>query len=116
MSDRFSDLVLYVPHEGTLRVSGTTIPGKCAHCALHYLEKGHPIIDFFCIGANANQQAMKAMGIFMNLVERNLPDAKYSVAFQPLRFKTETDNQTTHLREFKDSTVWRTILIKHGDS
>lgn len=111
MSEQFLSEI-YVPHEGTLRVSGITNPRKCGRCAHFYLNQGVKIIDFFCIGANANQQAMKSMGIFMVLVKKEMESKGISVAFQPLRFRTETVNQSTQEMEFKDSTVWRTVIVK----
>ena len=101
----------YVPTEGTVKISGATLPKPAGKCAFHYLEKGIFPVDFHCIGANANQQAMKAMGVFLYMVN-SAYQGKMSVAFQPMRFRTSTIDPTTQLPRDKDCVVWRTVVIQ----
>src|SRR5687767_13522603 len=95
------DIPTYVDHEGTLKISGRTLPRGAAVCALHFLERRMKQIEFLCLGANANQQAMKVMGIFLFLVEK---DSRHScsVAFQPLRYRTMTTDPETREQKLKD--------------
>lgn len=111
--NNLSVLPRYTPHEGTVKISGSTTPRSAGKCAYYYLGRGLKV-EFFCIGANANQQAMKAMGIFMNLVNNDpkYQDTKVSVAFQPLRFTTDTVIQGSEQHKDKDATVWRTYLVQ----
>lgn len=108
---------IYTAHAGTLRIAGGTIPRSASKCAFHYFERGIWPIDFFVIGANANQQAMKAMGSFKHKVEddssrRNSGNGTtFTVAFVPLRFHVNTESATTHEQTEKDATVWRTVLL-----
>ncbi len=110
------DIPLYVSHQGTIKISSTTDPRKAGRCAYHYLSQGFNLIEFFAIGASANQQAMKSMGIFMLMVQ---DDSKgFSVAFQPLRYSTETKDlrdPTSAKLVVIDAVVWRTILIAAKD-
>jgi hypothetical protein len=99
---------IYVPHRGTIRISGSTVPKNAGNCAIAFLQEGYEQIDFFCIGANANQQATKSMGVFSFQVRRFRPNLR--VSFEPLRFMTETTNPVTGVKKLKDCTVWRTIL------
>ena len=104
---------IYVPHPGTVKISGSTPPRSAGSCAYFFLQQNKQV-DFFCIGANANQQATKSMGVFLQLVNRDdaYKKAGLSVAFQPLRFKTITKDATTQQEEEKDCTVWRTFLVQ----
>ena len=101
---------LYAEKEGTVRVSGSTLPRKAGRCAFYYLQRGLPV-EFFCIGANANQQAMKAMGIFRELVDECPDFTGNSVAFQPLRVRTHTVDPTNGDQKDKDAVVWRTLMV-----
>jgi hypothetical protein len=100
---------LYIEHDGTVRISGRTIPKTAGYCAYTYLEKGVTEIDFFYIGANAGQQAMKAMTIFAKIV-REETKSQASVCFEPLRFTTITEDEKGE-KQRKDATVWRTVLL-----
>jgi hypothetical protein len=102
---------LYVSHEGTIRISGSTAPRKSGVCALSFLEKGFKTIDFMCIGANANHQATKGMSVFCYMVDQNMK-GKLTVAFKPLRFQTETTHPVTGEKKLKDCTIWRTLLFE----
>ena len=97
----------YVPHDGTVRISGSTRPWGAACCALHFLSNGKSPIDFLAIGGNANQQATKAMVSFAIHVPKRHPG--YSVAFVPLMFSTETVSPIGD-KATKTCTVWRTII------
>jgi hypothetical protein len=94
---------LYVEHAGTIRVSGMTSPRSAGFCAFVFLQKGIFPIDFFYIGGNAGQQAMKSMSIFAFIVQKDLPGML--IAFRPIRFMTTADEKE------KDATVWRTVLV-----
>lgn len=105
-----STIEFYEEKPSTIRVAGSTIPKSAGRCAFHYLQKQMFPIDFMAIGANANQQATKAMGIFRFMVENAPEFAGIFVAFQPFLYKT-----TTHDRggdRDKSVTVWRTIIIE----
>lgn len=102
---------LYVSHDGTIRISGGTVPRDAGKCAMHYLEQGKHNIDFLCIGANANQQATKSMGVFMLLFERNPDNKGKTLAFRPLRFRVMTEDRQTHASFSKDATAWRTVVV-----
>ena len=111
MSDHIDPSVEeYVLGEGTIKVSGSTIPKRAGRCAFFYLKNGKNPIDFFCIGANANQQAMKSMGVFLHIVRETYGD-ELSVSFRPLRYKTMTNDMQTQEKKFKDCVVWRTVII-----
>jgi stage V sporulation protein SpoVS len=101
---------IYVIHEGTIKVSGGTLPKTAAGCAYHYLQRGIQTIEFFYIGANAGHQAVKAMTIFSHIIRRELNDIG-EVAFVPTRVIALTDDGTGKKTE-KDATVWKTVLIK----
>lgn len=100
------EIPVYAPHPGTVRISGATDCKKAASCALHYLSQGLTV-DFFYIGANAGQQAMKAMGILRYILER-ATDQKTTVLFQPNRVLTETKDRTNpELLVKVDGVYWR---------
>jgi hypothetical protein len=105
-------LPVYKEQEGTVKISGVTVPRKAGFCAYHFLHKGIAPIDFLCIGVNANQQATKAMGVFKYLVDHEMGDANISIAFQPLRFQVVAKNKETQEEKLKDCTVWRTIILE----
>lgn len=113
---------IYKPHPGTLKIAGGTIPKKAGICAYHYFHRGITPIDFFVIGANANQQAMKAMGVFKFRAEEEsrLADKGecplFTISFAPLRFHTVTENETTHEEKEKDAVVWRTVITPNTDT
>jgi hypothetical protein len=103
------ELPLYVPHDGTVKISGTTQPRGAGRCAYYYLRRGWPV-EFFCIGANANQQAMKSMGVFGELVKEDPEYKGKFVAFVPERVRTSTLDGSGHEKD-KDATVWKTVLV-----
>lgn len=105
------NIARYDEHEGTIKIAGSTLPKGAGRCAFHYLQKSIFPIDFMCIGANAGQQATKAMGIFRHMVDNN-PDMKgLAVAFQPFLYKTETIDPHTQERKDKSVTIWRTVVF-----
>jgi len=103
---------VYTEHEGTVRVSGSTLPKQAACCAYSYLQKGIERIDFFYIGANAGHQAMKAMTILSFMIRGELQDIG-CVCFEPIRVLTNTVDMlgSGEVKE-KDATVWRVVLIR----
>lgn len=103
---------IYISHAGTLKISRITDPRKAGRCAYEYLKQGQREIDFFAIGASANQQAMKSIGIFMLMV--NDADLGLSVAFQPHRYSVRAKDLRSDKEEFVviDAVVWKTILIE----
>lgn len=102
----------YEPHEGTIKVAGGTLPKGAGRCAFHYLQKQMFPIDFMAIGANANQQATKAMGIFAYMVKNSPEFTGMGVAFEPLLFKTDTEDRQTHEHKDKSVTIWRTVVFE----
>jgi stage V sporulation protein SpoVS len=105
------EIPAYTEREGTVKISGITQPRKAGRCAYFYLRKGLPV-EFFAIGANANQQAMKSMGVFIELVESDDSYKGRTVAFQPRRFRTHTVDNETAIEKDKDATVWQTFLVE----
>jgi stage V sporulation protein SpoVS len=100
----------YIEHEGTVRVSGSTLPKKAAGCAYAYLQNGFENIEFFFIGANAGHQATKAMTIFSFTVRNELQDSG-TIAFEPRRVMVQTRERGGKTID-KDATVWRVIIVK----
>ncbi len=100
----------YVSKEGTVKIAGHTQPRGAGRCAFFYLKKGFPV-EFFCIGASANQQAMKSMGVFKDLVEEDPLFKGQTVAFQPIRYSTDTVDPTNQEHKMKDAVVWATLLV-----
>ena len=103
------EIPVYVEHAGTIRISGKTDPRRASKCAMHNLNNAVSPIEFLCIGANANQQATKAIGTFMYNVQRQFP--KFLVAFQPLRYMVKTQDVVTNAEKLKDATVWFTVMV-----
>lgn len=98
----------YVPHAGTVKVSGQTIPRRASACAVHFMVRGQLPIDFLCIGGNAGQQATKAMCLFVYKAKEMYD---MNVVFLPRVFTTQTTNPATQEVETKRCTVWRTIIL-----
>lgn len=113
MEDHKQNLDVYLPHQGTVWISGSTNPKRAAKCACHFLvTAGIDRIDFYCVGASANQQAMKAMGIFTYMAKNTFHK---NVAFQPLRFLTEIKNPSAQKGEelqFLECCVWQTLVLE----
>ncbi len=105
-----TNIPVYIETPSTIKVAGGTIPKGAGRCAFHYLQQSKLPIDFMVIGANANQQATKAMGIFCYMVTNAPEFAGIQVAFQPLLYKTLTHSDTNE--KFKSVTVWRTIILE----
>lgn len=106
------ELKLYEPHVGTVRVSGSTDCRKAAKCALFFLQRKAAQVDFFYIGANAGQQAMKAMGIMRNLLE-SATEGRITVLFQPNRVQTEVmDLIDPTIVTVKDAVYWRAYVLR----
>jgi hypothetical protein len=98
---------LYKSHEGTLRISGSTVPRRAGLCAFHYLHEKVPSVEFLAIGANANHNAMKAMGIFLKKVEEE-NNGEVTVSFQPRRYKTVVYEGNES--KLTDCVVWYTVI------
>ncbi len=106
---------LYDPHPGTIRISGGTDCRKAAKCALYFLKRGITDVDFFYIGANAGQQAMKAMGIMRNFLEE-ATEGKCTVLFQPNRVQTNVkDAEQPGVVIVKDAVYWRAYIIRASE-
>lgn len=102
---------IYEPHAGTIRISGATESKGAASCALHYLGQEISPIDFFYIGANAGQQAMKAMGIFRYTFER-ATEGTYTILFQPNRVQTKAKvRDGTDAEMLIDAVYWRSYPV-----
>lgn len=110
--DDSNEIPLYQSHLGTLRISGSTAPRKAGMCAYHYLNEGVESVEFFCIGANANHNAMKSMGIFMLAVEAET-NKQVTISFQPRRYRTVVVEEGQE--SFKDCVVWRTVIHAKAD-
>lgn len=104
----------YEPHPGTIKISGATESIKAAKCALHYLGNQVSPIDFFYIGANAGQQAMKAMGIFRYLVEQTAKE-QATVLFQPNRVRTRLAQPIGGTVSVIDAVYWRAYLFNRAE-
>lgn len=104
---------LYVEHAGTIRVAGASKPLHLAQCAQGLIsQKSPPIenIEFFYIGGNAGQQAVKAMTILSYQVDRE-SRGRTEALFRPLRVMTSTKDPDTSQVKEKDATVWRLVLV-----
>lgn len=82
-------------------------------CAFHLLVKGSSPIEFLYIGANAGQQAMKAMGVMRQAVEEHPSIGKdIEVCFAPFRYQVPVKEEK---QEFlRDAAVWRVVTIRKG--
>ena len=106
----------YVPHAGTVKVSGRSEAIKLAKYALMLVSKGTTPVDFLFIGANAGQQAYKACSITASLM---LKHQKIQLSFIPLRFLTDSPERDVLGRavekdgvaamQVKDAFVWRVV-------
>jgi hypothetical protein len=112
MDQNAGELELYNEHAGTVKIAGATQPKGAGWCAFCFLRQGVSPIDFMCIGANANQQATKAMGIFRTNVLRSEQHKEMDLAFQPLLFRTHTEDAQSHEKKDKSVTVWRTMIVE----
>ena len=112
------EIPIYLEHEGTVRVSGKSEVGKVGKYLTHIFNTSPAVVDVLFIGANAGQQAYKAISIACQCMER---EGVY-LGFYPLRFQTETDKQDAlgnlimgadgqPAKELKDCSVWRLIDI-----
>ena len=110
--NRYANVPLYADHPGTIKIAGATSPKGAGWCAFRYLQKSLLPIDFMCIGANANQQATKAMGIFCFIVNNAEEFNTVEVAFQPLMFRTSTTDPITKQVKDKSVTIWRTLILE----
>lgn len=100
---------VYAEHEGTIRVAGASKPLLLAQCAQSMITRGVDPIEFFYIGGNAGQQAMKAMTILAYQIDRESA-SKTEALFSPLRVLTMTKDDQEHEKE-KDATCWRLVLV-----
>lgn len=100
---------LYVDHAGTVRISGFTDCTRAARCALHFALESREPIDFLFLGANAAQQAIKAMSCFSELL-REATDGKTTVLYEPLHVMVETNPSGPS--SLKDATFFRAIITK----
>lgn len=105
-STETSKLPIYLAHEGTIRVSRSTVPRKAAWRALALLDSKIPNVEFLFIGAGAGQQALKAIGILCELYDRKYA-GEYVVVFRPMRFRTFIDRTEKEV----DAQVWRAYII-----
>jgi len=99
----------YEPHRGTVRIAGRTIPKQAAYSALVLFRERVDPIDFVAIGANSNNQACKALGIFAYWAACDSRDSGVGVAFIPLRYRTTTRDFHNEEQE-RDMIVWRTVI------
>lgn len=106
------ELEVYIQHEGTLRISGATSPhSAAAHGVARYDQD--KVVELVCIGANANHQASKAMGVLRDSILTKAGVGKVEVAFIPLRYKTVTVSEGKPHE--KDCNVWRMVVIQCED-
>lgn len=101
----------YVKHDGTCFVAGRSNPASVAQFAFRQHMANVWPLDFLIIGGNANQQAMKAMGLFCNKLKRATKDSVVATFF-PIRFIVETKQSDGSLVE-KEATAWRTIMVPY---
>lgn len=101
---------VYKEHCGTLRVAGSSRPLHLAQCAQVLITKGVDPIDFFYIGGNAGQQAMKGMTILAFQIFRE-SNGSTEALFKPMRVMTLTTDPQ-HFEKEKDATVWRLVLVR----
>ena len=101
-----TSLHMYVPNERTMKVSGKTIPIKAAQAAHSILNQNNLMPEFFYIGGNAGQQAMKAMSILRYRFALESPDL--TLAFVPVRVLCQIKED----EQLKDAVVWRSIILQ----
>ena len=109
VSQHTFEIPFYVETKATLKISRITDPQKAGRSAHHNLIQGH-LPEFLCIGANANNQAMKSMSVLRYIVETS---SKATVAFQPFRCKVHLTDRVTKITEPYDAIVWKTLVIEH---
>lgn len=112
MTEASDNIPVYKRHTATLNIAGSTPPNRAAKYAYRlYLDNKWPI-DFLVIGGNANQQAMKAMGLFRDRVMRISRQA-VTVTFAPIRVRVSTIVQGKETSIMKEATAWRTVLTAY---
>ncbi len=99
----------YTPTESTLKISGSTDCRKAAQCAAHYLVDKKVPVDFMFIGANAGNQAVKAISILKNMLSGSTSGVS-SVLIDPLHVSTVVDD--TSGKTEMDAVVLRVLVIR----
>lgn len=102
----------YNESDSTIRISGRTTPLRAAQSAMNMVKSGK-MPDFFYIGGNAGQQAMKAMSIFRYKFGHE--NEGISLSFCPIRVTSEVSEENGEIKQ-KDATVWRTVIIQKSDA
>ncbi len=106
-----SDVREYVTHSGTVRISGQTSPRAAASCALQLLKAETWPLEFLFIGANAGQQATKAMAFLAFIHDRQYSDSE--IAFRPSAYwvmSTDRSNNDAPVKRL--ATVWKVVLVQ----
>lgn len=103
-------LPLYVPHPGTVKIAGSTVPRKAAWCAFAFLEERRPNVEFMFIGASSGQQALKAIGILTDIFESKW-EADFVILFRPMRFRTVIAAQDNLPEREVDAQAWRVHIL-----
>lgn len=97
---------MYVPHDGTIKIAGKTLPWGAAVCALNFMSEGKVPIEFLAIGGNANQQAAKTMASFALEVPKRFPGKQ--VSFVPLFYTTMANSASGQVQ--RTCLVWKTMI------
>jgi len=116
-----SEIPLYINHEGTVLISGSSEPGKASRYVIHLLEAKVGNIEIMFIGANAGQQAYKVCAI-AQIIAVNELDRR--IVFETVRARTKTEKRditgkvvvsSGEVRyESRDAYIWRVVEI--GDT
>jgi len=94
-----------------MRISGKTIPKRAAQSAYMLITKDNLMPDFFYIGGNAGQQAMKAMSTLRYKFALSNPDL--TLTFVPVRVLCEIKENDMKV---KDAVVWRAVILNQPDN
>lgn len=116
MSPERSQLQIYQPHSGTVRISGRTPPASAARHARDTLRgEANRFTDFLFIGANAGQQAAKAAGLLAQFIHEQT-EGTIAVAYflhrYLVRLEPKKENPPVHDGvKMVEGYVWRAMLI-----
>lgn len=109
-NDSNASVPVYIEHEGTLRISGESMPRLIAQSVHTLISRDVQRIELFYIGGNAGQQATKAMTIVAYQVFHE-SGGKFNALFHPLRVLTATTDPNTGAVKQKDASVWLLVLV-----
>lgn len=103
----------YAHGSGTINIAGRTTPGGAASCALHFLSDPKiKVVEFLSIGANAGQQAAKAMACMRDMFLSNPANEGADLCFIPRWCMTDAREIETGEIRPKTCLVWRAAILR----